>query len=93
MCNGNFGKCIYAGILATIIITLTYNYQELPSKNSKFFKPLEKYERHQPKIWISMAICWGQKPKFLGKDMFPYVLASTLSAKLWLTIFPTDKSI
>ena len=98
MCsNGNIGKHAYVGIL--VIIILTYNYlriiqdQELPNRYSKFIKPIEQYKSHQSKIWISMAICWGQKANFYGKEMFPYALASTLSTKLWLTIFPTAKSI
>ena len=35
------------------------------------------------KLWISMALCWGNKVEFLQKARFPYALAGQLSTKLW----------
>ena len=39
------------------------------------------------KIWISLGLCWGYKPNFKGKHLFPYPLAGELSTKLWKHLF------
>ena len=38
-------------------------------------------------IWISMALCWGNRANFNQKNEFPYALAGHFSSKLWHQIF------
>ena len=35
------------------------------------------------RVWISMAVCYGNNTRFFGKRRFPYTLAAQLSSKLW----------
>ncbi len=35
------------------------------------------------KVWVSMALCWGEKASRLEKSGFPYGLAGELSTRLW----------
>ena len=39
-----------------------------------------------PKMWVSMALCWGNRINLYHKSQFPYALAGQLSTKLWLQV-------
>ena len=37
-----------------------------------------------PKLWISMALCWSKNTKYHGKSKYPYSDAAIYSSKLWM---------
>ena len=37
----------------------------------------------EPKIWLSMSVCFGENAQIHGKGQYPYTYAATLSSRLW----------
>ena len=62
-------------ITITIGILLVYAaHSHLNGGN--LFKNEPLYKTNKPKIWISLALCWGYRADFNHKDQFPYALGT-----------------
>jgi len=53
-----------------------------PGANSGGGK-LEPERTAEPKVWVTMAVCWGENAQVHGKEHFPYTEAALRSVHLW----------
>ena len=44
---------------------------------------LEQEKTESQKVWVTMAVCWGENAQVHGKENFPYTEAALRSVKLW----------
>ena len=44
---------------------------------------LEPEKTKSKKVWVTMAVCWGENAQVHGKENFPYTEAALRSVKLW----------
>ena len=42
----------------------------------------------EPKVWVTMAVCWGENAQVHGKEHFPYTEAALRSVNLWHSLTP-----
>ena len=40
----------------------------------------------EAKVWVTMAVCWGENAQVHGKEHFPYTEAALRSVNLWHTL-------
>ena len=47
-------------------------------------------EERQPKIWVSMGLCFSENTEKYGKKSYPYAEVTPLSIQLWSYFFPDE---
>ena len=47
-------------------------------------------EEKQPKIWVSMGLCFSENTEKFGKKSYPYAEVTPLSIQLWSYFFPDE---
>ena len=47
-------------------------------------------EEKQPKIWVSMGLCFSENTEKYGKKSYPYAEVTPLSIQLWSYFFPDE---
>ena len=45
-------------------------------------------EANQPRVWVTMGLCWGHNAQVLGKEQFPYQEAALRAVQLWHKLTP-----
>ena len=93
----------FAALIFSLAILSLYNMQEIAlvrmESHSNNLPPpaafelgeeikLEPVKTAEPKVWVTMAVCWGENAQVHGKEHFPYTEAALRSIHLWHSLTP-----